>query len=383
MRTLVAGVGMLLWLGLAGWPAPAPDDPVVVQRVPEGGIAPQAVTDANGVVHIVFYKGDPSTGDIYYTRRSADGTFSPARRVNSRPASAIAIGSVRGAQMSVGPTGHIHVVWNGSDAVVTPPAHGRALLYARSTDGGATFSAERDLVTWGTGLDGGGSVAAGADGRVYAVWHATPAGKTDADGAVYLSRSNDDGVTFARENRIDPSRNGACGCCSIRALVDRRGSLFVVYRAAGADVHRDITLLRSDDRGATFTARRLDPWDIAACPLSSMSLAEGARGVTAAWETMGRVRVADVTAGPGAPWEPVGESRPDRRKHPVITYNRAGDMLVAWLDGTAWARGGSVAWQMYDAGGHATPARGLAPGVPVWGLAAVAALPDGRFLVLY
>jgi hypothetical protein len=375
-------VGALVALLLPRPAALSTSGPVIVERVPDGGLVPQAVTDHAGGVHLVYFTGDPTAGDLYHTTRLADGGFAPPVRVNTRPASAIALGSVRGAQIAVGPSGSIHVVWNGSDPATTAPRNGRPLFYSRSTDGGTTFAAERNLITWATGLDGGGSIAAGQDRRVYAVWHATPAGASDAQGAVYVARSDDEGVHFGTEARVGPADLGACGCCSIRARVDTAGTLFVLYRAAGQGVHRDMTLLASSDAGRTFAATRLDPWEIAACPLSSMSLADGPHGLVAAWETRGHVRVAQVTPTVGAVSEPDGPTRPDRRKHPVIAFNRAGESIVAWLDGTGWAKGGSVAWQVYDAAGRPT-AQGSAPGVPVWGLVAVAALPDGRFAVFY
>jgi hypothetical protein len=42
-----------------------------------------------------------------------------------------------------------------------------------------------------------------------------------------------------------------------------------------------------------------------------------------------------------------------------------------------------VVWQHFDRAGRPTASAGAIPGIPPWGLAAVAALPDGRFLLLY
>ena len=45
------------------------------------------------------------------------------------------------------------------------------------------------------------------------------------------------------------------------------------------------------------------------------------------------------TAAPmGAP----GQS--GNRKHPVITSNTKGEMILVWTEGTGWKRGGSLAW---------------------------------------
>ena len=63
--------------------------------------------------------------------------------------------------------------------------------------------------------------------------------------------------------------------------------------------------------------------------------------------------------------------------------NDRGETLLAWTDGTAWQRGGSLAWQVFDKGGRPTEAKGSVPGVPVWGLVAAFTRPDGKFGMVY
>jgi hypothetical protein len=248
-----------------------------------------------------------------------------ARRVNTQERSATAIGSIRRAQIALGRAGRIHVVWNGSDSAQPGPRHGLPLLDARATDAGDGFEPQRNLVTAATGTDGGGTVAADASGRVFVACHTNPDMGSDARRAAYVARSEDEGRSFAREEPVSPAELGACACCSMRAFAARDGSLLLFYRAAGNDVDRDMTLLRSGDGGRTFSSTLLDR----------------------------------------------------------IAFDAAGESLLAWLEGTAWPRGGAVAWQLYDPRGRETGERGPADGVPVWGLAAVAPLADRRCLVLY
>ena len=40
---------------------------------PNGGIQPQAVVDDAGVVHLIYFNGDPAGGDLFYVR-SKPGT---------------------------------------------------------------------------------------------------------------------------------------------------------------------------------------------------------------------------------------------------------------------------------------------------------------------
>src|SRR6187551_3151894 len=76
---------------------------ITVLRAPNGGIQPQAAVDAAGVVHLIYYKGDAGGGDVFYVRREMNTeNFSKPIQVNSQPGSAIAAGSIRGAQLALG-----------------------------------------------------------------------------------------------------------------------------------------------------------------------------------------------------------------------------------------------------------------------------------------
>jgi hypothetical protein len=58
-------------------------------------------------------------------------------------------------------------------------------------------------------------------------------------------------------------------------------------------------------------------------------------------------------------------------------------VLLVWADGTAWNRGGSIAWQAFSRDGKPTETQGIRPGVPVWSFGAVFARSDGSFVVFY
>ena len=103
----------ILALGFARKTAltPVGQDTVTLMRTPDGGIQPQVAVDAKGVLHLIYFKGSPEAGDIFYVRRDPGATsFSRPLRVNTVPGSAVAIGSVRGAQLAVGKGGRVHVV---------------------------------------------------------------------------------------------------------------------------------------------------------------------------------------------------------------------------------------------------------------------------------
>lgn len=48
-----------------------------------------------------------------------------------------------------------------------------------------------------------------------------------------------------------------------------------------------------------------------------------------------------------------------------------------------WRKGGSVAWQVFDYIDKPAAEKGMAPGVPMWGLASVVAEVGGRFTIFY
>jgi hypothetical protein len=385
-----------LWLSLlaAGMAAAASRAPArgaaSVVRAPNGGIQPQAVVDGGGVVHLLYFAGDPKHGDLYYVKsRDYGATWSAPLRVNSAPGAAIAAGTIRGGQMAIGRNGRVHVAWNGSPVTeeqgpMNPEAgrRGAPMLYSRMNDAGTAFEPERNLMTRTFGLDGGGAIAADSAGNVYVAWHGKAPGAAagEAGRRVWVSVSHDDGKTFAAERAASDPLTGACACCGMAIFADSQGTVRVLYRSATEGVHRDIYLLSSTDEGASFQARKLHEWEINACPMSSMELAEGRGQVYGAWETKGQVYFENLTASSAAPVSAPGEGK--GRKHPRIATGPNGETLMIWTEGTGWQRGGSLAWQLYDASGRPTGERGVAPGVPVWSFGAVTPKPGG-FLIIY
>ncbi len=352
-------------------------------RTPDGGIQPQAVVDGKGVLHLIYLKGDPEAGDIFYVRREpGELDFSKPLRVNSQPGSAIAVGSVRGPQLAIGKDGRVHAAWMGS-RVAEPRGPGGAtpMLYTRLNDQANAFEPQRNIIQFAAGLDGGGSVAADGRGNVYVAWHARGEIPGEAHRRIYVARSSDEGRTFAREVPADPGTTGACGCCGMRAFADRGGTLYILYRAATQNVHRDMVLLVSRDGGKGFQATRVHNWELNACPMSTASIKQAGAHVLAAWETAGQVFYEQISPPTLRPIPAPGKG--GTRKHPVVAGNQQGETLLAWTAGTGWKQGGSLDWQLFDKDGHAVGTEGHAGGVPVWGLVAATVNPDGGFTIVY
>jgi len=364
-------------------------------RVPHGGIQPEAVVDARGVLHLLYFTGtDARAGDLFYVRSTDEGaTFSAPVRVNSQERSAIATGTIRGGQLAIGADGRVHVAWNGSDQA-TPrglvnPATGQPsapFLYARSNAAGTAFEGQRNLPRRSYGIDGGGSIAADGRGGVYAAWHALPAGggRGEDHRLVWLARSTDEGATFTEEHPVWAEPTGACSCCGLGLLAVTPDRLVLLYRSATALTHRDIFVLASTDSGRSFRGSKVQPWDIGACPMTSMAMAAAGLRVAGTWETAGQVYFGDVDVNAATIDTAIAApGTGDSRKHPRLAIGTRGNTLLVWTEGTAWARGGALAWRVFDAAGRPSEGSGRASSVPVWSFGAAIARRDGGFTVLY
>ena len=272
----------------------------------------------------------------------------------------------------------MHVAWNGAtDALPANPSGGSPMLYTRMNETQAEFEPQRNLMQRTSGLDGGGTIAADQEGNVYVAWHGrtedAPVG--EAGRRMWVTRSNDEGATFAPEHPAFTRQTGACGCCGTRALADRRGNVYILYRAATGGSERDIYLLSSTDHGQHFAGESIHPWQANICPMSSASLSETSAGVLAAWETRGEVyfcridpKTCETTP---ASMPPNGQGG---RKHPAAAGNARGETILVWTEGTGWQKGGALVWQVFDRSGRATDLRGrIDDGIPIWGLATVVA----------
>jgi len=378
---------VLVLLTLAAMPALGRDVPMIrTMRVPDGGIQPQVAAQGD-TIHLIYFTGDPKAGDVNYARSTDGGrTFAKAIRVNSEPASALAVGTVRGPRMAVGKDGRVHVAWMGSDrATPRGPGNSVPMLYTRLNDAGDAFEPQRNIIAEHPGLDGGGTVAADERGNVYVVWHAPGKAKEESEQGrvVWVAPSTDEGKTFAPEHRFNRDDAGVCACCNLDAYIDPRGALLVLYRTASERVHRDIHVARmsfDDGRGAETT---VDHLEVGICVMSTASMARRATDTVAAWERRGEVLVSalDANGQISLPLVPIGTG--NNRKHPRLAVNKLGQTLVVWTEDTSWNKGGSIAWQLLDKTLKPVGPIGNARGLPTWGTAAVFPTSDGRFTIIY
>ncbi|BCM89755.1 hypothetical protein IAD21_01602 [Abditibacteriota bacterium] len=398
LGALCAVVGLtgitLTFLGCASSPVRAQDTPTVrLARVPDGGLQPEIVVSGQ-TTHLLYFKGNPKNGDLFYTRSTDGGTnWQKAIRVNSVANSALAMGTIRGGQLAIGREGRVFVVWNGSDVApksAAAPASERKygaapLLFARLNDAGDAFEPERNLITKNWNLDGGADVAADEDGRVYVAWHAQDKiGGDETTRRVFLATSTDDGTTFTPETPVWDKPTGACGCCAVRLRAEKGGKVALLYRSATDMVHRDTYMLQSSDGGHSFAGQKIAEWNIAMCPMSSFSFAPHKGGLMAAWENEARVYFSPLNTTGMATKVQAAPQQGANAKYPTLASNGNSQTLLLWTQNTSWGNGGDAQWELFDA--QMRPLAGTdgqRANVPAWSFATAFTRSDGGFTVLY
>jgi hypothetical protein len=350
---------------------------VNVESVPESGLQPQVVVSSEGVVHLVYLKGDPKGCDIRYTHRAVDDvTWAVPITVNSIAKTAVAMGTIRGAQLALGKSGSVQVVWNGAPDHAGGRPQRSPLYHARLESRDSVFNTQQDLLGGTVALDGGATIAADTEGRVCIIWHATTeSGKRENSRLIFLRESTDDGRRFSAPLPLNSASPGVCPCCSLRAHLDGHGTLSVLYRTAFKPDARGMAMITyRKDKGAAIKV--LDDWRIAMCPMSSVSLMPVAQTLRAAWENDGQI-VTGFMDSPVA-FQKVG---PKNAKHPALAQNAKGQTVIVSVLGAGWAKAGHLHWDVLDKKGNVSSSED-GEKLPVWSFAVAYARTDGHFVIL-
>ena len=192
-----------------GWSEPA--------ELPGPGVtasSPDIVVDANGALHVLYAVPLNQQRGVYMTSSRDDGaTWSDAATIFDAEGAGWAMADH--AALAMGPDGALHAVWSRGAAGGPFPPQG--IVYARSTDGGTTWSEPR---TMAEGAYGWPAVAAPLAGRVHLLW-----GDAAAAGSWTHRRSTDGGATWEVLQQV-PGLRDVAGPLGLSA--DGAGTLHVL-----------------------------------------------------------------------------------------------------------------------------------------------------------
>jgi len=119
------------------------------------------------------------------------------------------------------------------------------------------------------------------DGELGMAWLGTNTGGV-AGRPVLFAKTTSEGA-FTRAILVD---SAACECCRISLSTDHKGGVNVVFRDLLPGSVRDISIVRSEDNGLTFSRTASfskDHWVVEGCPDNGPAVTGNANGTYAAW----------------------------------------------------------------------------------------------------
>jgi hypothetical protein len=359
---------------------------VIVQRTPGEGLQPRMVQDADGIIHLLYFKkrlNRPAAreGNLYYRQYDTEQQrFGSPVKVSSQ-AFAMQTFSIARAAVDVDGEGRIHVMWY-------MPRESE-FNYTRSNPERSQFEPLRSMVSqYAKGIDAGGEVAARGS-EVAIIWGAGDLSR-EYERTMFARFSHDWGATFGDEIMISNPDLGACACCSMAADYMDAQNILVAYRSAIDGIGRHMQLLTvngvdGEISGASYgDVHELQQWELSACPLSTNDI--GTDPAAEKWlvfETKGRIMQFNLSVAgePAAVGEPFSETR---QKNPAIAFNQNNNRLIVWGEAISHARGGRLNLKIFDAAGNDTGYElGEEISIDNYSFPAAAGLPNGDFLVLY
>lgn len=300
-----------------------------------------------------------------WVSRSSDGgrSFSDPVAVTPQPEAVTADAENR-PKIAVGADGSVHVSW--TQSLGKPMS--AYIRYARSTDGGMTFSSpvilndDRQVISHR--FD---ALAIDGRGRVAVVWldARSRSGKTvnkspQTDVGLYAAVSENGGENFGKNRRV---ADHSCQCCRTGLTWTAAGPIAFWRHVFGRNI-RDFAI--ADLNGGPLLRVTDDEWEIDGCPHHGGGIAADGRGnLHIAWFTNGakrkgifyrRIAQTDFSkmAAPLDMSAPLALGEPARQAgHPAVAA--AGDrVLLAWreFDGqrfSAWAMLSQDAGANWDA----------------------------------
>jgi len=198
-----------------------------------------AVQSANKL-HVVWEDNTTGNFELYYKKSTdAGATWTAAKKLTSAPGS-----SARPA-IAVDTSGRIHLVWESDKS-----GH-FDIYYKKSTDGGATWTADKRL-SWTTAVSMCPALWADSLANLHAVWYDDTPGNAE----IYYTQSKDKGATWAAAKRLTWTTG-----LSVTPVIaaDSSGRLHVVWRDDSSG-NAEIYYKKSSNRGTTWETNKRLTW---------------------------------------------------------------------------------------------------------------------------
>jgi hypothetical protein len=366
----------LALLGLAGWGC-STDSGIRVSALeaPSAGKSQSAdpglaIMPGSGDLMLSWIEGDGKVWELY-TARSTDGGgkwSTPVRVVGGAKApEEVHPHGESSPRLVVAPGERVALVWPNNIAVPGRKWPAAMLRFARSGDGGLTWSQPITLNDDTTGalvshqfhgaawsgdsgitvawLDERGAatpLASGTDG------HAEHAAEPDA--SIYLATSSDFGRSWGPNRR---AWDAACPCCRVSLARDGHGQALAAWRQHFPGNVRDVVTAVAGGRPSEPKRVHPDDWAYAGCPHTGPAIATGGDGtVHVAWYTgkaggLG-VYYARQTLGGAGPAVGLVTGRGLGVAHPAVVGLADGGALAAYDVGVDGERRISIARLLPD-----------------------------------
>ncbi|HEY7181913.1 MAG TPA: sialidase family protein [Blastocatellia bacterium] len=243
----------------------------------DGQYNPYIVSDDRGGFYLAYVERAGGASDVKLRHASDGVNFSAPVRVNDLAGDAT-VRNENPPKVAAGAQGEVYVCWASERGKWKGD-----IRFARSTDGGKTFSPAITVNSDSAGEPAGHafqSVAVDKRGRVYVAWiDERDKRKEDRGAEIWMAVSTDRGKTFSRDRRI---LSDVCECCRTNLQIDAAGNLYLTYRVVprSGPMYRDIIIARSQDGGRTFaqTVVSKDKWEVNGCPVAGPSFSLDNRG---------------------------------------------------------------------------------------------------------
>jgi len=201
---------------------------------------PDIAIDSSDALHVVWYDYTPGLPDIYY-RRSADGglTWSTTQRLTWTS------GWSYNPAIAIDSSGALYVVWS-EEVPGTIEVY-----YRKSTNGGTTWSSPQRL-SWNSGDSFFPAIALDSGDDLHVVWEDFTPGYAE----IYYKRSTDGGATWSAEESLTSTSGSSCSPAMAATLVN---TLHVVWRD-GTPGNEEIYYKKSGNGGLTWSADKRITW---------------------------------------------------------------------------------------------------------------------------